>query len=118
MSTPVSKRRALRFSGYNRPVRYRTDYEDGEARLLNISTNGCAIGNITAELSVDEKILLIMELADPEDQVQIQAVVVRADENGSAGLKFIRVNDELKHRILHFYANETRRRTNETATPP
>lgn len=116
MSSTISKRSALRFSGYSRTVRYRTDYEDGEAKLLNISTNGCALTNITTELSVGEKVLFIIELANAEDQLQIQALVIRSGDGSSAALQFLRINDEVKHRILHFFANEIRRRAGDQTT--
>lgn len=115
MSTPISKRGALRFTGYNMTIRYRTDDEDGEANLVNISTNGCALENYSTELAVDEQILITIDLAEPDEQIQVQAVVVRLIENHSAALEFHRVNEDLKHRILHFCACELRRRNGDPA---
>ncbi len=111
--TTSSKRGALRLSGYDRPLSYRTDYDDGQARLVNISTSGCAIYKTSTELSDNDKILLSIVLEDPKSPVQIQAIVIRAEEDGY-GLHFQHMDDELKGRIIRFFAQENRRQKRDT----
>ncbi len=103
----VSKRGALRLSGLNRPLDYKTEFEEGTARLLDISTEGCAIHEASEELSVGEKILLSFTLEDPEKIIELQAVVVRTIENGY-GLRFRCIEEHMKHRILLFFTRENR----------
>lgn len=114
IQTTTSKRDVLRFSGYRKSLSYKTDYEDGEAQLVNISTGGCAISDATIELTVDEKLLISFALENPEKLVEIQAVVVWADTD-VFGLKFQHMEGSLKHRILRFFAQENRRQKNRNS---
>ena len=107
-----SKRSALRFAGFDRPLTFKTDYEDGVARLVNISTNGCAIGNCSLELEPGEKILLAIELDSPSAPLSIRALVVRAHD-GQYGLEFHYLDEAVKKRLFRFFAKETRRRKTE-----
>lgn len=107
--TTTSKRSALRFSGYNRPLTYKTDHEDGEARLVNISSNGCAINGATTPLMQNDKLLLSIALDEPENPVQIQAKVIRAEDN-NFGLYFLNLTEEVKQRLTIFFAKENRLR--------
>ncbi len=103
--TTTSKRSALRFSGYDRPLTYKTDYENGEARLVNISSNGCAISGATTPFMADDKLLLAIALDDPENPVQIQAKVIRVEDN-NFGLHFLNLAEEIKQRLTIFFAKE------------
>ena len=114
MTERISKRGALRFDGFGKIVRYKTEFEDGQAALANISTSGCAIEQATVELEEREKILLIIPLGSADEEVEIQARVMRAEGN-TAGLQFQRVSEVNKHRILHFFVQEKRRRARDAA---
>jgi c-di-GMP-binding flagellar brake protein YcgR len=107
MPKQISKRSALRFDGYNKPIRYKTEYEDGHAVIVNISTGGCALDQATVELTERERILLTLTFDNPDDIVEIQALVLRSDGE-RAGLKFQRVSEVNKQRILHFFVSQTR----------
>lgn len=102
-----SKRDALRFDGFMRPVRYKTEFEDGQANIVNISTGGCALDQVTVELTERERVLLTITLDSPDDTIDIQAMAIRSDGETS-GLKFQRVSEENKQRILHFFASQAR----------
>lgn len=103
-----SKRTALRWSGLNRQLTYKTDYEDGEARLVNISTSGCAISNTTTELRIDQKILLTITLDAPEQQIQTRALVIRKETEGF-GLQFLHLAENIKQQLFRYFAIENRR---------
>lgn len=107
--TTTSKRGALRFSGFDRPLTYKTDFEDGEARLVNISSNGCAITGATTPLMADDKLLLALPLDDPESPVQIKAKVIRS-ESDNFGLHFLSLPEDLKQQLTIFFAKENRLR--------
>ncbi len=83
-----TKRSALRFTCEKLSSFIKTEYEDGEASIINISTNGCALGSVTIPLTVDERVLLSFNIGAAEDQVEIRAAVIRA-ENGVVALSFI-----------------------------
>jgi c-di-GMP-binding flagellar brake protein YcgR len=107
MPNQISKRSALRFNGYNKPVRYKTEFEDGQATIVNISTGGCALDQTTVELTERERILLTITFDSPDNTVEIQALVVRSEKE-TAGLQFQRVSEVNKQRILHFFASQAR----------
>ena len=79
-----SRRRFYRFDTYRLPVKYRTAYDDGDALLLNISTGGCALENVSTELAVGDRFLLHIEDEKLENPIEAQAEVVRADNNVTA----------------------------------
>ncbi|WP_163336956.1 PilZ domain-containing protein [Desulfopila sp. IMCC35008] len=107
MPKQISKRGALRFDGLKRPVRYKTEFEDGQAYIVNISTSGCALEQATVEFTERERILLTITFDSPDDTIEIQAKVVRAGQE-TTGLKFQRVSEVNKQRILHFFASLAR----------
>ncbi len=102
-----SKRLALRFNGNRQRVKLKTEFDDGEATLANISTSGAALENPTLSLSVDEKILLIFELFEAEKPVEIQAIVVRTEEE-KYSVQFQGVGIETKTDLLKFFAHKAR----------
>ncbi len=102
-----SKRSAFRFRCSKEPVTYRTTYEDGEALLKNISTDGCALEWATNPPEVDEKILLIIELEGEDTVVEIQARVVRVEDKDFA-VKFMLIEPDAKTRIRNYFSRKSR----------
>jgi len=107
--TYITRRSALRFEGYELPVTFRTDYDDGTAQLRNISTSGCALHNVDVDLEVGQKVLLALALDSPAKPLSISAAVMRID-GGSIALEFRHIDDNSKRRIVLFFARETRLR--------
>jgi len=97
-----SKRQAFRFRCSREPVTYRTAYEDGEALLKNISTEGCALEWSTNPPEIGERILLRLEL-DGQEVIEIQAQVVRLEENDFA-VKFLIIETAAKRAIRNHFA--------------
>lgn len=117
-AVPTSSRRsALRFRGYDRPVTFKTDYDDGEARLVNVSTSGCAIQQPTLELQMEQRLLLSLELDGPDKTIHIRAIVIRLEPE-LVCLQFQHVEDNTKRRLVRFLAQETRRRKNAQPSAP
>lgn len=108
-----SKRTALRWSGFSKSLTYKTDYEDGEANLINISTSGCAVRNVSTELQISQKILLTISLDTPEQQAQVQARVIRI-EGEDFGLQFLHLEEDVKQQLFRYFAQENRRQKTTT----
>lgn len=103
-----SKRFSLRFSGGRQKLRFKTEFEDGEAIIDNISAGGCALSEISAPLVVNEKILLILELDGAENEkTEIGARVVRDDQQNIA-VKFDDISNEAKSELVKFFAQMQR----------
>ena len=102
-----SKRSAFRFRCSKEPVTYRTAYDEGEALLKNISTEGCALEWATSSPEADEKILLIIELGEKESTVEIQARVVRVKDNDFA-VKFLLIEPATKTQIRNYFSRKVR----------
>lgn len=74
-----SKRSALRYGCENELISLKNAYDEGEAQLANISTDGCAFLKASLALEVGEKILVSMVLGD-NYKFEARAVVVRMDQ--------------------------------------
>lgn len=110
-----SRRSALRFSGFDSSVSYKTEYEDGRAALVNISTSGCAIRQATTELQIEQRILVSLNLNGLRAPLEARAVVIRVDTDCIA-LHFQHSEEEFKRRIVRYFAKQIRRRKNEPAS--
>jgi len=113
--THGSRRSALRFAGYDRSIAFRTDYDDGTAQLTNISTSGCAIHHASLELEIEQQVLLTLELDSPSNPLSIRGVVIRI-EGGNIALQFKHTDENIKRRIVRFFAKETRLRKSGTTS--
>jgi c-di-GMP-binding flagellar brake protein YcgR len=107
-----SKRSALRFAGFDRLITFRTDYDEGEARLVNISTSGCAIHQASLPLEVNQKLLVSLVLDSPSNPLHIRSMVIRAND-GNYGLQFQHVEENVKRKLIRFFARETREKKGE-----
>lgn len=79
-----SKRRAYRFQCKGHPVSYKTASEDGTALMKDFSTAGCALCSATVDVTVQEKVLVIIDLEGVAEKVEAQGKVVRCFDNGFA----------------------------------
>ncbi len=104
-----SKRQALRFRCRKEPITYRTAYEDGEALLKNISTDGCALEWATNPPELGEKILLRIELEGEEQTVEIRARVVRV-EGSDFAVKYLLIEPTAKTLIRSYFSRKLQAR--------
>ncbi len=104
-NTTKSKRLALRFDGKLQAIKYKTEFEDGKATLANISRSGAALKTATLPLSVDEKILLSIDLYESEAPLEVQAVVVLSDKD-TFSVQFRRIDEQIKSDILKSFAGK------------
>lgn len=105
----TTKRQALRFAPEQHQVRYKTEYEDGDATILNISSTGCALSETTTRLSKHEKILILLNLEEEKEPIEISARVVRIEETYIA-FKFHFLTEENRKRMVYFFTNKQRLR--------
>lgn len=102
-----SKRAAFRFPCSHHRVRFKTAYEDGEASLLNISTDGCALQSPSVPLAVDEKILITIEPEGQEESFEARSRVVRVEED-VLGLQFTLLEIATKTQIRNYFSKKYR----------
>ncbi len=110
-NTIKSRRSSLRFFGDKHPVTFKTEFEEGSATLANISTSGAALEEATPALTMNEKILLNLELFDTENPVEIQAIVVRSEAKLHF-VQFMGITSEVKREILKFFVHRARLENN------
>jgi hypothetical protein len=53
-----------------------------QAILQNISTRGCFVTDKTTQLSVNDQILIVIELKESERPLELKANVIRLDDDG------------------------------------
>jgi hypothetical protein len=102
-----SKRAAFRFPCHHHGVRFKTAYEDGEAKLLNISTDGCALQSPSVPLSVDEKILITIVPEGQEGSFEARSRVVRVEED-VLGVQFTLLEISTKTQIRNYFSKKFR----------
>lgn len=104
-----SKRQALRFSAVDHPVSYKTEFEDGEGIIDNVSSGGCAISGPSVPLNIQEKVLIILKLEDDEEIFEIGARVLRV-EKGHAALQFTDIDEHKSGQLVRYFARKQRAR--------
>ena len=102
-----SKRYALRYCCSDYTVKYKTAYDQGEACLIDISSDGCAFESATVSLSVQEKIFISLELEKKQNIIEAKAVVVRMEKNIFA-VKFILIEPATQNLIRIYFAQKLR----------
>ena len=107
-SNSGSKRLSLRFKAGDHKLCFKTEYEDGTGKLENISAGGCALREVDISLTIDEKILLIINLDNQDDIIEAGAKVVRGEENRFA-VQFTDISEENKQRIVKHFASVQRK---------
>ncbi|BHH85384.1 PilZ domain-containing protein [Desulforhopalus sp. 52FAK] len=88
-----SKRSALRFPCSNILLSYKTAYDEGEARLVNISIDGCAFEQPSLALPLQEKVLISFTLPGEDYAFEARGIVVREDVECTA-IRFTLVEKE------------------------
>ena len=104
-----SKRSALRFPCGHQLVSYKTAYDDRQALLVNVSTEGCAFEQASLALSMQEKILLSIELPGEDAVFQAQGIVVRVS-GSSAAIYFTLVEIEDRVKVRTFFSKLMRKK--------
>lgn len=114
---PLSKRKSLRFNCRKREINLKTDYEEGTAFLLNISTKGCAVVESSLEPETGEIVLISFYLEGEHGEnnlVEVQAKVLR--KHPQLAMQFTRIEPETESLIFHFFLKESRTITDKEGT--
>ena len=107
-SNSGSKRLSLRFKAGGHKLCFKTEYEDGTGKLENISAGGCALVEVDIPLTINERILLIIDLDNKDDKIEVGARVVRGEDSRFA-VQFTDISEENKQRIVKHFASVQRR---------
>ena len=102
-----SKRAALRFSCKDVLLNVKTAYDEGEARLLNISTAGCAFEEPSLTLALQEKVLISITFPEDGYVFEAQGMVVRQDLNSTA-VYFTLVEKEDQVKMRNHFSKKMR----------
>lgn len=102
-----SKRSHLRFNCNDHPVRYRTAYSEGNGRLLNVSTNGCAFRGATEPVDLDETVLISIALEGTDKVFEARGQVVR-QENEMVAVQYLVVEHESKSLVRNYFTARLR----------
>lgn len=101
-----SKRSSYRFRCADALIQLKTALYDGEAELIDISIEGCAIQNATCPVEVGEKILIIIPSAE-EDAFEMQGEVLREEASG-LGICFTLIEEETQLKLRKYFAKRQR----------
>lgn len=97
-----SKRSSLRFPCSNMLLSYKTAYDEGEARLVNISIDGCAFEQPSLALPLHERVLVSFTLPEEDYVFEARGIVVREDiECTAVRFTLVEHEDQVKVR-KHF----------------
>ena len=102
-----SKRAALRFKCMGERVRYKTAFEDGEAVLIDISTHGCALSNMSVPVDEGEIMLIVIQLQEQDAVIEMQAEVVRCTAD-TAATRFTIAEKATKLTIRTYFSQKMR----------
>jgi len=104
-----SKRSAFRYTCTDQMIGVKTSYEDGEACLINISTDGCAFEETTVKLSLAEKVLISLQLGDEGSLFEAAGMVIRQLE-GCCAVQFSLIEPEAKVDLRNYFSKQLRKK--------
>ncbi len=103
----TSRRSNLRINGQEQHIDIKTEFEDAQATLVNISSGGAYIDMPSCNLSEGDKLLLIITLDEPALPMEIQAIITRKTDKKVA-LEFISIQENIKKNILKYFTEKLR----------
>jgi hypothetical protein len=104
----ASKRNRFRFRLRQRPLTYIANGVPGKGLLTDISVKGCAVGEISTAVSVDDRVTVVVERHEQEElPLEFQGRVVRA-EGKEFAVEFIAIEDDRTVELLKFCAEAAR----------
>ncbi len=84
---------------------YKTEFEDGQAFIENVSTGGCAMSGLDVKLSFEEKILILLNLN--EEILEIGAKVIRVEDR-TVAVQFTDITEDYGSKIVKYFAKKQR----------
>ena len=103
-----SRRKIFRFGNFQVPVTFKTAYNDGTAQLVNISTGGCSLKNVSPELELGETVLLSIDIDNQEAPIEARGAVLRFDGKKVA-IQFNLISDGSRNLIRTHFAELLRK---------
>jgi hypothetical protein len=102
-----SRRQEFRYSKFQMPVSFKTAYEQGTAQLVNISTGGCSLKDVSPCMTPKETFLLTIDADDIERPIEAKAVVLRV-KGDTVAAKFIIIAASSQNLLRSYFAKKTR----------
>ena len=106
----TSKRGALRFPCAHHPLRYKTAYDEGQAKLINASTSGCVFEELSLPLAIRGRVLITIAFTPEKAEFQARAVVARVDSSGAVAVHFTVVEPESQAQLRNYFSRLMRHR--------
>ncbi len=106
-----ARRNGLRFRLNQQQIRYRTNQEEGQGQIIDISLSGCAVEAATIPLASDMKISLLITFHQDHNTLlsfDIDAKVVRAKDDMFAA-QFLHLDNVQKEEMYKCLAYEIQR---------
>lgn len=100
----------LRFCLYQQPVEFKTDSDQGNGYVIDISTSGCAIHSTILQPAVDETVSFTISFNKHDDLLNVfstNATVVSREKNRFA-VHFEEIGDEQKEQLWKRLVHESR----------
>jgi len=102
-----SKRAALRFKFANKPISYMANGQLAQVTLQNISTCGYAVRKSSTQLTKNDQVLIVIELAECDRPLELKARVIRAG-NASFSVQFTDLEESFVSHFSTMLATELR----------
>jgi len=102
-----SRRKEFRYSKFKIPVSFKTAYEEGNAQLVNISTGGCSLKDVSPCMTHKETFLLTIAPDDIERPIEAKALVLRV-KGDTVAAKFIIIAPSSQNLLRSYFAKKTR----------
>lgn len=100
----------LRFCLYQQPVEFKTDSDQDNGYIIDISTSGCAINSTIMQPAIDEKVSLSISFNKHDDLLNVfsnNATVVSTEKNRFA-VQFEEIDDNQKEQLWDRLVHESR----------
>jgi hypothetical protein len=102
-----SQRAAFRFKLADKPITYMANGQMGKAILQNISTSGCAVTKSSTQLTKNDQVLIVIELAESNRPLELKAQVMRAGD-ASFSVQFTGLEESFVSHFSTMLATELR----------
>lgn len=102
-----SRRKEFRYGNFHLNVRFKTAYDEGTATLVNISTGGCALKNLSPLMIANDNFLLIIDPDDIDRPIQAKAVVLRVEGNTVAA-QFTLISTDAQNALRNYFIKKQR----------
>lgn len=106
-STIRTKRGAFRFSIPAKKISYMANGSLGKANLADISSGGCAVTHCSNNVSVNDPVLIVLELSGLNKPLELKSKIIRSGD-GTFSAIFTEIDTLLQKQLPTLLASERR----------